>query len=228
MVKSKKDNIKNLYEIISGEKKLQEREELLRKAKKEAITAQKNKRREEIINKDVELEKDPVQNKKIVQNIKLFEWEGPDRYQVKFKNKNFLVLVVLCLLLILLLAILQHYYMMGSVIAILFLIYVSGTTKAEIIKTKITARGIESYGKLFEWYMLESFYFAKKETFDGYYSLIVNTKLNIPKVLFLIVPEKEKDAIFVLLQDKLLYDDIRKQGRIDKITFGEYIPLEKV
>ena len=48
MAKSKKDNIKNLYEIISGEKKLQEREELLRKAKKEAITAQKNKRREEI------------------------------------------------------------------------------------------------------------------------------------------------------------------------------------
>ena len=158
----------------------------------------------------------------------MFEWEGPDRYQVKFKNKNFLILVVLCLLLILLLAILQHYYMMGSVIAILFLIYVSGTTKAEIIKTKITARGIESYDKLFEWYMLESFYFAKKEAFDGYYSLIVNTKLNIPKVLFLIVPEKEKDAIFVLLQDKLLYDDIRKQGRIDKITFGEYIPLEKV
>ena len=144
MVKSKKDNIKNLYEIISGEKKLQKREELLRKAKKEAITAQKNKRREEIINKDVELEKDPVQNKKIVQNIKLFEWEGPDRYQVKFKNKNFLVLVVLCLLLILLLAILQHYYMMGSVIAILFLIYVSGTTKAEIITTQI---GRASVGK---------------------------------------------------------------------------------
>lgn len=228
MAKTKKDSIKDLYQIISGEKKLQEREALLKEAKKKAIIAEKNKRREDIVKGSVELEKDPVQDRKIVQNIKLFEWEGPDRYQVKFSNKNFLILVILCLLLILLLAVLNHYYMMGSVIAILFLIYVSGTTKPEMVKTKITARGIESYDKLFEWYMLESFYFAKKETSDGYYSLIVNTKLNIPKVLFLIVPKKDKDAIFVLLQEKLLYTDIRKQGRIDRITFGDYISLEKV
>jgi hypothetical protein len=37
-----------------------------------------------------------------------------------------------------------------------------------------------------------------------------------------------KRQIFVLLQDKLLYKDIRKQGKLEKLNFGEYIPLEKV
>ncbi|MGI5898281.1 MAG: hypothetical protein ACOX6Q_03975 [Candidatus Dojkabacteria bacterium] len=226
-MKEKKKDINKLFDIISGEKQLRDREKKIKEAKKQAIKDMKNKRRKEIIEKDVEMEKDPVQDRKVVQNIKLFEWESPDRYQIKFTNKNFLMIVALSLVLILLLAILKHYLMMISIIAVLFLLYVSGTTKPITIKSKITARGIESYDKLFEWYMLDSFYFCKKETSD-YYSLIVDTRLNLPRVLFLICSKEDKDALFVLLQEKLMYKDIRKQGRIDKITYGEYIPLEKV
>ncbi len=226
-MKDEKKEINTLYDIISGEKSLRERDKKISEMKKNAIKEMKNKRRKEIIEKDVEIEKDPVQNRKVVQNIKLFEWSSPDRYQLKFSNKNFLMIVALSLVLILLLAILKHYLMMGSVIAVLFLLYVSGTTKPITISNKITARGIESYDKLFEWYMLDSFYFCKKETSE-YYSLIVETKLNIPRVLFLISSQEDKDALFVLLQDKLMYKDIRKQSRLDEITYGKYIPLEKV
>ncbi len=220
-------SLEKIYDVISGEKSLREKEKAVAEAKKNAIREMKDKRRKAIIEKSAKLEKDKLQQKKVVQNIKLFEWEAPERYQVKFSDKNFLFVVALSLVLILLLAILRHYLMMASVIALLFLVYVSGVTKPVTIKNKITKRGIESYGKLFEWYMLDSFYFCKKED-SPYYSLIIETRLNVPKVLFLLTSEKDKDAIFLLLQDKLLYKDIRKQGRIDRITYGEYIPLEKV
>jgi len=220
-------SLEKILEVVSGEKSLREKEMAMVKAKKDAIKEMKEKRRKAVIDKSVKLEKDPLQEKKVVQNIKLFEWEAPERYQVKFSDKNFLFIVALSLVLILLLAILRHYLMMASVIALLFLVYVSGVTKPVYIKNKITKRGIEIYDRLFEWYTLDSFYFCKKDG-SSYYSLIIETKLNVPKVLFLLASEKDKDAIFLLLQDKLLYKDIRKQGRIDRITYGEYIPLEKV
>lgn len=224
MEKDKK-TLNKFYDIISGEKDLREKERIIQEAKRNAIKEEKNKRRAEIVKGSVKLEKDSVQDKEVVQNIKLFEWEANDRYQVKFSNKGFLTVFVMSLLFILLLAILGHYYMMGAMIAALFLLYVSGTTKPNLVKHRITARGIDTYGKLYEWYMLDSFYFCKKE--DALF-LLVDTKLNFPKVLTFLVSEKDKDALFVLLQERLLYKDVRKQGWIDKISYGEYIPLEKV
>ena len=58
---------------------------------------------------------------------------------------------------------------------------------------------------------------------------MVQTKLNFPKALVLLCNEKDKDAVFVILQKNLLYRDIRKkQNKIDIISYGEYVPLEKV
>jgi hypothetical protein len=114
---------------------------------------------------------------------------------------------------------------MGSIIALLFVIYVLGTTKPQIVKHKITARGFDTGGKLYEWYLLKNFYFTKK---GDQLMLLVETSLRFPAMLIFLVDEKDKEAIFVLLQDKLLYKDIRKQGSLEKINYGEYIPLEKI
>ncbi len=224
-MEKEKNTLDKFYDIISGEKSLREKERVIQEAKRNAIKEEKNKRRAEIVKGSVKLEVDPVQEKEVVQNIKLFEWEANDRYQVKFNNKGFLMVVVMSLVFILLLAILGHYFMMVAMIAALFLLYVSGTTKPNLVKHKVTARGIDTYDKLYEWYMLDSFYFCKKE--DAFF-LLIETKLNFPNLLTLLVSEKDKDALFVLLQERLLYKDVRKQGRIDKISYGEYIPLEKV
>jgi hypothetical protein len=137
----------------------------------------------------------------------------------------FLILVAVCLVLILLLAVLQHYMLMVAIIALLFLVYVLGTTKPLIVTHQITARGIETYNKLYEWYVLKDFYFTKRN--DTFF-LIVTTKLNFPGALVFLLDEKDRNPIFVLLQDKLLYKEIRKQGRLEKLNYGEYIPLEKV
>ncbi len=44
--------------------------------------------------------------------------------------------------------------------------------------------------------------------------------------MILLLNEEDKDAIFVLLQEKVLYRDVRKTGWLDKIMNGKYISFE--
>lgn len=222
---NEKNEFEKLMEIISGEKALKEKEEKLKEMKKQAKEDIKNKKRKEIVDRVVELEEDPAQTKKIVQNIKVFEWTADDRKQISFNDKGFLIVVVASLLFSLLLAILENYFLMASIMAMLFLLYIFGTTKPNKVTHKITSRGIDTGGFLYEWFMLDSFFFSKK---DNTLFLVSETKLNIPKVIILLIDDKDKDALFMLLQERVLYKDVRKWNWLDRITYGEYIPLEEV
>ena len=225
MKKKMGDEFKDILNILSGEMQLREKEEKIKKLKEEAISQQKTKKRVEIASKEVVLEDSDVPTKKVVQNIKLFEWEAPDRYEINFESKSFWVVLSISLLFVLFLAILQQYYLMAAIIALLFFIYVIGTNKPNTIKHKITARGIDTGGRVYEWFMLNNFWFSIK---NGQYLLIVETKLRYPRALIMLLDQADKDALFVLLQEKVLYKDIRKQGRIDTLTYGQYIPFEEI
>ena len=216
--------IMDLGKILSGEMALKEKEEEILKLKKKAIEEQKKKIRKGLKSGEVKV-KDLKKNKKVVQKIKLFEWESPIRVPFAFEMKSFFLIVALCLFFILFLAILGHYLLMFAIIALLFLIYVSGTTKPVDVKHQITARGIESLDVLYEWYMLDNFYFTKKK--DNYI-LILETNLRFPSQLFILIDKKDISTIFLLLQDQLLYKDIKKQSSWEKMNNGEYIPLEKL
>lgn len=220
------DQFAKIAKILTGEKDLRDRQENLTKEKKKAIQEQKDIRRKKIIRGEEVLEIEDVQKKEIVQSIKLFEWKAPERYEVKLNNKGFLIILAFSLLFIVLLAVLGKYYLIAAIISVLFVIYAAGTTKPLVATHKITARGIDTGGKLYEWYMLDDFYFSKK---GDLYTLMVQTKLNFPKALVLLCKEEDKDPLFVILQKNLLYRDIRKkQNKIDIISYGEYIPLEKI
>lgn len=221
-----KDQFAKIAEILTGEKNLREKEEKLQKEKKKAIEEEKDRRRAKIVKGEEVLEVEEVQKKEIVQNIKLFEWKAPERYEVQLNKKSFLIILLITLIFIVLLAILGKYYLIAAIISVLFVLYAASSTKPLTVTHKITARGIDTAGKLYEWYMLEDFYFSKK---GNMYTLMVQTKLNFPKALVLLCNEKDKDPLFVILQKNLLYKDIRrKQSKIDIISYGEYIPLEKV
>jgi hypothetical protein len=219
-----KSELFELSRLITGELALKDKQHEIEKLKKEAIEKQKEKIRSGILKGKTVLEDDPLADK-VVQKLKLFEWDAPIRVKVIFEMKYFMIVVALSLVFILFLAILGHYGLMFAIIALLFFIYASGTTDPIVVKHTITARGIDSMDKLYEWYMLNDFWFTNK---NGQNMLIVETKLRLPTKLILLLDEKDRASIFLLLQDKLLYKDIRKQSGIDKLTFGEYVPLEKV
>jgi len=217
----------DLVKIISGEMALEKKQKAVEKAKAQAVEDEKTLRRKKVVRGEAKLEQDPAQDdrKRVVQNIKLYEWEAPDRYEFAYNSKYFLILVAVSLALILLLAVLGHYFLMGAIIALVFLVYVLGTTKPQRVKHRITARGVDTGNRLYEWYIMKNFYFTQK---PKQLFLIIETQLNIPGALIFLLDEKDKDALFVLLQEKLLYKDIRKQGILEKMNFGEYIPLEKI
>jgi len=217
--------INKIVDLITGEKVLRDRENREKEEKKKAVELEKDRRRKDIVKGRTKLEEETEEKKEVVQNIKLFSWKAPDRYEFKYESKSFLIIVVLSLLFILFLAILGQYFMMAAIIAMLFFVYVAGTTKPIIVEHKVTAKGIDTGGKLYEWYMLDSFYFTRRK---DVVSLLVDTKLNFPGMLILLIDEKDKDALFVLLQERLLYKDIRKQSKLDRMSYGEYIPLEEI
>jgi hypothetical protein len=93
------------------------------------------------------------------------------------------------------------------------------------VKHKITARGIDYNDKLYEWFMLDNFYFTKRKKQDF---LIVNTKLRFPNTLIMLLDEEDRLPTFLLLQEYVLYKDVKKQSRLEKMNLGEYIPLEEV
>jgi hypothetical protein len=219
-----KSEIEDLGAILSGEMDLREKRERILKEKKKAVEEQKRKIRDGLKDGNLKI-KDLQKNKKIVQKIKLFEWEAPIRVPFEFEKKNFLVVVAICLAFILYLAVLGHYLLMFAIISFLFLIYAAGTTKPVDVKHSITARGIETMDVLYEWHVMGDFFFTEKK---GQYLLIVETSLRIPSRLIILVKEKDIPIVFLLLQDQLLYKDVKKQNKLEVLSLGEYIPLEKI
>ena len=230
MSKEEKNNaidsdLSKIAQIISGEMSLKKREEELKKMKGEAIKEQKDQKRRKVIKGEVKLEEDSSQPKKVVQNIKLFEWEAPDRYEYSFDDKSFIVVIAISLVLILFLAILGKYFLMAALISLLFFIYVVFSTKRMLLMNKITARGIDYNNKLYEGFMLDTFYFTKRKNQEF---LIVESKLRFPSSLLFLLEKSDRLPIFLLLQEYILYKDIKKQGKLEKMNLGEYIPLEEL
>jgi hypothetical protein len=214
-----------LAKYITGELDLKKKEEELAKMKEAAVERQKDLHRKEIVKGEVLLVKDDVTEKKVVQKITLFDWEAPIRFKFPLDMKTYMTTVGLSMIFVVYLAVLGHYGLMASLIALLFFVYVAGTTEPITVKHLITSRGIDTMEKMYEWYMLDQFFFTKK---DDEYMLHVDTKLRFPARLLLVVHKKDISPIFVLLQDKLLYRDIRNQSWLEKRNFGEYIKLEEI
>jgi hypothetical protein len=225
---TEENSLVGLARYLTGEMSLVEEKERLDNLKKKAKERQREDAREGIrsVIKSGEavLEAEGVE-KKVIQNIQLFKWTAPVRIKFLFEFKSFLAIVSLILLFILYLAILGHYTLMVVMIALVFFLYVGGAIEPLQTTHKITARGIETFDKLYEWFLLENFWFAVK---NGQQMLIVETKLRYPTKLIMLLDEKERAVLFTLLQDKVLYKDVRKQGIVDKATYGEYVPLESI
>ena len=222
--KTFKSEITDLAKYLTGESKLRAKEEDVERIKAKNIQKQKEERRKKIIKGEEVLEKEE-ETKKVVQKIKLYEWEVPVRFKLPFDIKTYLIIVALCMIFIVYLAVLGHFGLMAAIIALLFFVYVSGTATPMIAKHEINMKGIDTMGTLYEWFMLKTFWFTKK---GDEYMLQIDTKLKMPARLLLIVEKKDLKTIYTLLQDKLLYKDIRKQGWLEKKGFGEYIKLEDI
>jgi len=230
--------IEKIAKALSGEEALREKNENAQKAKDRLEEKKRLAFQKKVLSGELKLKKEeagstssPIdentdeREEKIVQNIKLYTWTAPIRVQFPYNKRTFVAIVAMSMFFMLYLALLGNYGLMLSIIALLFLIYVAGTTAPIDVQHTITARGIDTMDKLYEWFMLDGFWFAYK---NGEYVMIVETKLRVPSKLIMIVGESEKEALFVLLRDKLLYTEIRRQSVFHKSIYGEYLTLESM
>lgn len=234
--KKETSQLQKLAAVMSGEAEMEKKKKNLEKMKKDAIAKQRKALNEKIkggalvieeedVLSDEEIELLSIKEKKIVQKMKLYEWESPIRVTFPFDSKSFLWIVVGALVFIMYLAILGQYGLMFAIASLLFFIYVAGTTEPPIAKHIITTQGIDTFDTLYEWFVLKNFWFTKK---NNQYVMVIETKLRMPGSLTLLFKKEEMGALFMLLQDKLLYKEIKKTSTVHRYTYGEYIPIEKI
>lgn len=234
--KKKKSEVQDLAKFITGEAKLEKKQIELEKVKKNAQEKQRRIANQRILEGKTSLDEDEVlstkelealglESNKVVQKIKLYEWTAPIRIEFPFDQKAFMILVAAFLAFILYLALLGHYGLMFALGALLFFIYVAGTTKPENTTHLITSQGLDSLDTLYEWYMLKDFWYTEK---NDQIMLVVNTKLRTPGTITMLLSKEEMAPIFILIQEKLLYKEIKKPSRMYKLTYGRYIPIEKI
>lgn len=155
----------------------------------------------------------------------LFEWEAPER-AFKKRDKDFWITAIAILVLFsVVLFFIEEFFLIVALVSILFLYYVLATVPPENIKNKITNRGIHFGKSEYTWDILESFWFRKNLDSE---LLEIETNLNIPRQVTLVINEADKEKIKEIVLKKLPLVEFTPNF-IDKLTkwFGDRLPLEK-
>lgn len=154
----------------------------------------------------------------------LFEWIAPER-PFQRRNKEFWITSLAILILIsVIFFLIKEFMLVMALFSALFLYYVMSTIRPELIKNKITNRGIYFGDVKYEWYLLEKFWFT-----DSLSSITLNieTKLRFPRQISLVVDHIDKDEIKKIMVKRIpLIEDSPKFT--DKIAnwFSKRFPLE--
>ena len=151
-------------------------------------------------------------------------WRAPGRTFKKRTNEYFTTIGAIVLLVCIILLFIREFLLMAVVIAFSFLAYVLATVEPEEVEAVITSRGIRVDGKFYRWDVLGRYWFSK----EGEATILtVETFLNFPKQVILIVNETDKERIKELLSPYVLFEK-PEDSFVDKASswLSEKMPLE--
>src|SRR3989338_5764189 len=132
----------------------------------------------------------------------IISWKSPVRV-FKARSQKYFVKVALYGLIFILAAIaFGEFFLVGVILAIMFVVYVLATHAPQTIEHKITNMGIISGGRAFLWEELDSFWFDKK---GDDRLLLVETKLHYPGRLIILLTNVSERALLDLLEKHLHY-----------------------
>lgn len=158
--------------------------------------------------------------KKVEQREILLSWSAPDRHFVELNRRTYFMILACVVAFSLILVLVGQYYLMAAIGAVMFLVYVLGTVPPGNVTHTITNKGVETAGEKYEWSNLVDFWYSKR---DDQMFLNVGTDLRFPGRLLMLVGEKDVKKVYDVLQDHLIYRDIRKQSRLGGIIDGEWV-----
>lgn len=154
----------------------------------------------------------------------LLSWKAPARTFVKRTNEYFSTIGAIVLLVCIILLFIREFILMAVVIAFSFLAYVLATVEPEEIEVVVTTRGVRVEGKFYRWDVLGRYWFTKDHNSR---LLCIETFLNFPKQLIVIVDGVDEEKIKDLLSPYVLYER-PEDGFLDKASswLKEKMPLE--
>src|SRR3990167_1549243 len=132
----------------------------------------------------------------------LVSWKSPERI-FKSRSKKYFTKVALYALIFILAAIaFGEFFLVGVIIAVVFVVYVLATAEPKVIEHKITNMGIISGGRAFLWEELDSFWFEKR---GDDRLLMVQTELHFPTRLIILLTKVSERTLLDLLEKHLHY-----------------------
>lgn len=152
----------------------------------------------------------------------LYKWSAPSRPFVKRDRTYFLKVALGVLIGILFAAVLQNIPMILVFSALMFVVYVFGTVKPDVVNHTITTRGINSFSETYTWDELNTFWFTKKH---GSLILNVETKRRYPSRIILLASEDDVKNIMPRMYRYIEYFDIDKQGWLSRRSDGSFLKL---
>ncbi len=156
----------------------------------------------------------------------LLEWKALERPFQK-KDKEFWTTVLSVLGLIsLILFFVKEWFLIATLVALVFLYYILTTVKPEKRKYKITNKGVYiSSSQRIDWDFLRRFWITEKW---GQEMVHLDTWLKFPRVISLVIPEDTKDKLVETLEKYIPQEETSPQF-LDKFStwVTSKIPLEK-
>lgn len=127
-------------------------------------------------------------------------WKSPERV-FKARSKKYFVKVALYALILILAALaFGEIFLVGVILAVVFVVYVLASHAPETIDHRITNMGIVSGGRSFLWEELDSFWFDKK---GDDRLLIVETNLRFPTRLIMLLTTVSERTLLEVLEKHL-------------------------
>ncbi|KKS03209.1 hypothetical protein A2W45_01135 [Candidatus Curtissbacteria bacterium RIFCSPHIGHO2_12_41_11] len=140
-------------------------------------------------------------------------WKSPERI-FKARSKKYFTKVALYALIFVLAAIaFGEFFLVGVIIAVVFVVYVLATAAPNVIEHKITNMGITSGGRAFLWEELDSFWFEKR---GDDRLLMVATELHFPTRLIILLTSVSERTLLDIVEKHLHYHSAPVHTLFDK------------
>jgi hypothetical protein len=143
----------------------------------------------------------------------IISWKSPERI-FKARSRTYFTKVGIYALVLSLAAIaFGEFFLVGVIIAVVFVVYVLATAAPDTIEHKITNMGITSGGRAFLWEELDSFWFEKR---GDDRLLIVQTELHFPTRLIILLTNVSERTLLEILEKHLHFHHAPVHTLLDK------------
>lgn len=132
----------------------------------------------------------------------IVSWKSPVRIFKARSRRYFTKIILYGLILILAAVAFGEFFLVGVIIALMFVAFVLATAEPEMIDHKITSMGIITGGRAFLWEDLDSFWLEKR---GDDRVLVVETYLRFPSRLIILLPPEVSDRTLLDILEKHLH-----------------------